>query len=177
MRQDVKKQPGRPDNNRSSAAGNRGRRRFASERERCFAWIAQGVSVKEAASRLGVARQTVSRWINEPPSEEYRLRITYLYRQQPCTMIYVNFFANRIKIVNRTGDILHRAFGVVEEPDWEQFEIFLRERCFPQTRANAKELLEALGIDNYDPLQIVEKTQGRMAEDSMWMKFTYYGIG
>jgi len=56
----------------------------------------------------------------------------------------------------------------------ESFEWFLKERCFPATRGNAEALLDTLQLTDYDPLQIVEKTKGRMAEDDMWLKFAYY---
>ena len=29
-------------------------------------------------------------------------------------------------------------------------------------------------LDSYDPLQIVEKTKGRTADDNLWIKFKYY---
>jgi len=70
--------------------------------------------------------------------------------------------------------MLRRAFGAIENPSWIDFENFLKERCFPATRGNAKELLKQLGITDYDPMQIVEKTRGRTAEDDMWLKFNYY---
>jgi len=31
-----------------------------------------------------------------------------------------------------------------------------------------------LQLTSYDPLQIVEKPKGRIAEDNMWLKFAYY---
>ena len=38
---------------------------------------------------------------------------------------------------------------------------------------NKKEILKALGIDHFDPLQIVEVTNGRMAEDNQYINFVY----
>jgi hypothetical protein len=63
---------------------------------------------------------------------------------------------------------------VIEAPTWEDFNYFLKERCFPETRGDAKLLLRQMRIGGYDPLQIVEKTAGRMAEDNLWLKFDYY---
>ena len=79
-------------------------------------------------------------------------------------MIDVVFLNRKNAIQNQTSDLIHRAFGVVENPTWEDFNIFLEDRCFPETRGNKKELLDELGLMEYDPLQIVEKTQGRMAD-------------
>ena len=32
-----------------------------------------------------------------------------------------------------------------------------------------KEYLEAIGVDRYEPLEIIRKTQGRMAGDDLWL--------
>lgn len=98
-----------------------------------------------------------------------------MYQNKPCTAIDVNFLQNKIRIQNYTKDILHRAFGVKESPTWEDFYVFLQDRCFPKTRGNVKTVLVGLGLQDYDPLQIVEKTNGRTAEDDLWLKFQYYG--
>ena len=84
-----------------------------------------------------------------------------------CTIIDVDFLNEKIKIKNRTDDILHRAFGVVEQPSWQQFEEFLADRCFPETRGNMKSVLRDLQLDSYDPLHIIEKTKGRTADDNL----------
>lgn len=48
--------------------------------------------------------------------------------------------------------------------------IFLKDRCVPQERDGLKYYLSDLGLDCYDPLAIIRKTEGRMAEDSCWIK-------
>lgn len=136
--------------------------------------IEGGMTVNEAAERFQTSRQVIGRYLNEKPEEGYTLRMTYMYQQHPCTIIDVDFLNQRVKVQNKTKDMLHRAFGVIEKPTWDDFEMFLKERCFPATRGNAKELLKELQLTSYDPLQIVEKTRGRTAEDDMWLKFNYY---
>ena len=37
-------------------------------------------------------------------------------------------------------------------------------------RAGIREYLEALGLVEYDPLEIIKRTQGRMAEDDQWIE-------
>ena len=101
------------------------------------------------------------------------MRLTYMFRRQPCTVIDVNFLDRKVVIQNKTDDILHRAFGVIKDPTWNDFENFLRDRCFPQTRGNCEELLQEMGLTDYDPLQIAEKTKGRLADDEMWLRFRY----
>lgn len=139
--------------------------------------LAQGCTVQQVAERFDASRSTVSRYLNPKPKKGCTLRITYMYGRRPCTVIDVDFLYQKVYIQNRTDDLLHRAFGVVEDPSWEDFQDFLESRCFPPTRGNVKAELRALGLTDYDPLQIVEKTHGRTAEDSLWLKFQYYPAG
>lgn len=136
--------------------------------------LENGMTMQEVAKRFNTSRQVIGKYLNEKPAEGYTLRMTYMYQQHPCTIIDVDFLNQRIMVQNKTNDMLHRAFGVVEHPTWDDFETFLKERCFPATRGNAKEILKQLQLTSYDPLQIVEKTRGRTAEDDMWLKFHYY---
>ena len=157
---------------------NAGRKRKFNEEEiqEIRRLLDDGITINEIAERYGTSRQIISKYIHaaDPPEEGYTLRITYMYRRNPCTIIDVDFLNKRIKIENRTKDLLHRAFGVIEKPTWDDFEYFLQERCFPETRGNAKAILKDLQLTDYDTLQILEKTQGRMAEDDLWLKFAYY---
>lgn len=135
------------------------------------------MTVNDVAERFKTSRQIIGKYLNEKPAGGYTLRITYMYHQHPCTVIDVDFLNQRVMIQNKTKDMLHRAFGIVEHPTWDDFELFLKDRCFPATRGDAKELLKELQLTSYDPLQIAEKTKGRTAEDDMWMKFHYYPTG
>ena len=132
-----------------------------------------GTSMQELAKNFGISRQTVERYLNTAAEDGCTMRLTYMFRRQPCTVIDVNFLDQQVVIQNKTDDILHRAFGVKENPTWNDFELFLQERCFPRTRGNCKELVQALDLTDYDPLQIVEKTKGRLADDEMWLNFRY----
>lgn len=151
------------------------KKKFCPDEVECMKKLrAEGMTVKAIAEKYGTSRQVIGRYLNEKPDANTTLRMTYMFRRQPCTTIDVDFLNERIQIQNHTDDILHRAFGVIESPTWSDFNLFLRERCFPETRGNAKQLLRSIGIDSYDPIQIVEKTKGRMAEDELWLKFSYY---
>ena len=120
-----------------------------------------GMTVNDIARRFGTSRQIIGKYLNAPRPEGYTMRMTYMFRRQPCTTIDVDFLRRKIRIQNKTDDILHRAFGSNTQPTWDDFECFLQERCFPKTRGHLKDELRALGLDSYDPLQIVEKTKLR----------------
>lgn len=102
-------------------------------------------------------------------NDNFTLRMNFMNRQDLCTVIDIDFKRERIKIENHTNKIPLRAFGVVENPSWEDFQIFLEDRCLPRTRAGLKEILRDMGVPFYDPLLIIEKTQGRIAGDNQWI--------
>lgn len=89
---------------------------------------------------------------------------------QVCTIIDVDYENEKVKITNFTDNLLFRAFGVNEHPTWKEFEEFLEDRCVPRTRHMLKGYLEDIGVDFYDPLAIIQKTQGRMAGDQQWIE-------
>lgn len=131
-----------------------------------------GKTTAEIAQTFNVSRQTISKYLNKPLNGNYVMRLDFMFRQKVCTEIYVNFADKKIKIVNRTNDIMKRAFGINENPDWNDFEQFLEERCFPKSRAFRKTILKKIGADGYDTLLILEKTDGRTAEDNQYIRFT-----
>ena len=156
-----------------------------------------GETVTTLAKELGVSRQTLSGYLNKKEEteraiyrtlqawaklnrkfrsvevSEYTMRMDYMCQDECCTVILVNFKDRKIAVQNETDDGLHRGFGVKVRATWEDFEEFLESRCFPRTREGLRMILKELGLDAYDPLAIVEKTQGRMAEDFQWLKITY----
>ena len=138
------------------------------------AMIEGGATLSAVAAQFGTSRQIIGKYLNAKPEAGYTLRMTYMYQQRPCTVIDVDFLNQKVKIQNKTRDMLHRAFGVIENPTWDDFEGFLKDRCFPATRGNVKDILKELQLTDYDPMQIVERTRGRTAEDDMWLKFAYY---
>jgi transcriptional regulator with XRE-family HTH domain len=136
-----------------------------------------GISINEIAERYGTSRQVIGRYLTAKRNNGCTMRMTYMYKQHPCTVIDLDFLNQKVYIQNKTNDILHRAFGIVETPTWDDLDEFLRERCFPESRGNRKQILRELGLTEYDPLQIVEKTKGRTADDDMWLKFRYFDRG
>ena len=104
------------------------------------------------------------------PEKEWPLRIWYMHGQDVCTLIDVNEQERKVKIRNYTDKIMFRAFGIVENPDYNQYQEFLASRFFPESREKMKLILKDLGVPFYDPIMIIEKTEGRMAEDAFWLR-------
>lgn len=157
---------------------------------------ALGMTQKQFAGFLNVSVPTIERWettdkpVHGPialltdilyrnpdlaesrkiPDKVYPVRLWYMYKDEVCTIIDVDMLNQRIKIKNFQRNILFRAFGSKTDPSWEDYEAFLESRCFPRERDKMKLILKELNLPFYDPLMIVEKTQGRMAEDDFWIK-------
>lgn len=155
-----------------------------------------GLTQKEFAQFVNVSVKTVERWeIQKTPirgeivtlcrlmredSEcvaRYRvpvqkepLRLRYGQGEDIYTIIDVSPQQRRVTVYNYTRDLMRRAFGKIESPTYEQYEAFLESRCFPKSRDKLKLMLEELDLPFYDPLMIVEKTEGRMADDDFWLK-------
>lgn len=153
-----------------------------------------GETVTALAKELGVSRQTVSSYLHRKDMDasfvyrsiaawkklnhafqgidlsEYTMRMDYMYKEEVCSVILINYRAQKITVINETDDLIHRAFGVRVRPGWKEFEEFLESRCFPRTRDRIRMVLEDMGLDFYDPLSIIERTEGRMAEDGQWIR-------
>lgn len=106
----------------------------------------------------------------EVPKPLYALRLWYMHEQNVCTIIDVDERNRKIQIKNYTDNLFFRAFGQEENPGFEAYEEFLESRCFPRSRDKMKLILKDLNLPFYDPFMIIEKTEGRMAEDHFWIK-------
>lgn len=146
---------------------------------------------KELAAFIGVSKSTIERLEagNQPitgpivllldllkknpelmavytlPEKKFPLRLLYKYKDELCTIIDVDERTKHVEIYNYTNNLLFRAFGKEDHPSFEDYQEFLNSRCFPESRDKLKLVLRDLGLPFYDPILIIEKTEGRMAED------------
>lgn len=155
-----------------------------------------GLTQKEFAMLINCSKITVERWetakgiITGPiclvlkmlekypeyvlsikvPNRNTPIRLWYMYHQSVCTIIDVDELNREVKITNYTDNLMFRAFGIEENPDYEMYQEFLESRCFPKSRDKMKLILKDLDLPFYDPFMIIEKTEGRMAEDDFWIR-------
>lgn len=52
-----------------------------------------------------------------------------------------------------------------------QFFKWLEDRCFPENRCGASELLEELGLEKYDPFRIVRLTNAKLFQDNFSVRW------
>ena len=133
----------------------------------------RGMKITAIAKKYHVTRQTIYSQIKRAhhfsDDPDIKMRMYFMNHDELCTTIDIDFKHEKILIQNYTEQIPLRAFGVVTQPTWADFEYFLEDRCFPRTRDHAKAILREMGIPFYDPLLIIEKTQGRMEGDHQWI--------
>lgn len=106
----------------------------------------------------------------EIPEKKLPLRMFYMHNQEICTLIDVDDINQKVIIKNYKKNIMYKAFGINENPTYKDYQEFLKERCFPETRDKLKLILEDLNLPFYDPFLIIKKTEGRMAEDNFWIR-------
>lgn len=157
-----------------------------------------GETITALAQAYGISRQTLHNYLKEKDegqrqiyrslkqwqklnrdfpgvdAADYMIRMDYMNGEECCSQLLVSFRKRQIVVENTTDVPFHRAFGMKAKPTWEDFEEFLEERCMPRTRDHLRLVLEDIGVDSYDPMAIIEKTQGRMAEDRQWLKISYF---
>ncbi len=104
------------------------------------------------------------------PEKTKKLRLWYMHNENVCTIIDVDEMKREVDIQNYTDHIMFRAFGVETHPDYDMYMEFLESRCFPKSRDKLKLVLRDLDLPFYDPFMIIEKTEGRMAEDDFWIR-------
>ena len=148
--------------------------------------------IRQCRKRLGLTQEDFARFANvskktvelinilrdRPQIEEEKkipkrrtsLRLSYMFRDELCTVIDVDEINRSVEIVNYSRHLLKRAFGKIEKPSYQQYEEFLESRCFPPTRDKMKLVLREYDIPFYDPMMIIERTEGRMAEDDFWIR-------
>jgi len=114
---------------------------------------------------------SIEKFLENKKSLGHRLmKIEFYDSEILCTQIIADFTDQTLSVENTTEHIVKTAFGKNEVPSWRDFQNFLEERCVPRSRSGIREYLETIGVEEYNPLEIIKKTSGRMAEDDQWIK-------
>ena len=123
-------------------------------------------------TEITVRRKQTMQEYKDTHNRNKLLQLQFFHGDSLCTTILADETAEKVLIENHTSDPLYTAFGVNNNPDWQDYQSFLEERCIPKSRAGLQEYLNAIGVDEYHPLEIIRKTKGKMAEDRSWLEVT-----
>lgn len=102
------------------------------------------------------------------------IKLEYFNSSELCTTIIADYTLKEIAFKNYSSNNLYLAFGKKKSCTWNEYQDFLESRCVPKSRDRIRNYLEALSLDSYEPIEIIKKTSGRMAEDNQWIKVTEY---
>ena len=99
-------------------------------------------------------------------------KLEYFNFNDLSTTIIADYSKNEIAVKNSCDNSLYLAFGKNESPSWEDYTAFLESRCISKNRDRLRDYLNTIGLDYYEPLEIIKITKGKMAEDNQWIKVT-----
>ena len=102
-------------------------------------------------------------------SSKLLLKLSFYDREHFCTTMLADVSEHMRQVQNHTERIIKTVFGNNLMPTWEDFVFFVEEGCIPHKRAGLRKHVETIGIDEYDPIEIIKKAEGRMAEDDQWI--------
>ena len=98
-----------------------------------------------------------------------RYEFTIMNRDIPIMHVVMDLESDYFLTERLTEDKKYQVFGFV--PNKAQMFKFLAMRCFDRTRPDTKQLLELMGLDSYNPYEIVKKSHGFTYDDQIWIKF------
>lgn len=88
------------------------------------------------------------------------------------TVIYADYSAKDVRIVNKLDNPAKTAFGENLSPTWSDYEKLLRSRCIDEYSPRLKDYLMSIGLKQYDPVAIIMKSKGRLMTDDKWLSIT-----
>lgn len=121
----------------------------------------------ECISLRRAAKDSYADFMDAARQHNHELLVLHFYDgDMLCTKICADRTAHTLAVENYTADVLRTAFGVTQHPTWADLQQFLESRCVPRQRDGIRSYLAELGLEQYDPLEIIRRTEGRMAEDN-----------
>lgn len=98
-----------------------------------------------------------------------KYEFTIMNWDTPIMHVILDLDSDYISTERLTEDKKYQVFGF--EPNKAQMFRFLEMRCFERTRPDTKQLLAGMGLDSYNPYEIVKKSHGFTYDDQIWIKF------
>ena len=88
-----------------------------------------------------------------------------------CSRVRANFTTQQVEAVDMPNiSILNTVFGE-NNPTIFALLDFFESRCWDETIGNNRQLLDVVGLQKYDALDIVKRTNGKMSDDNQWIKW------
>lgn len=98
------------------------------------------------------------------------LEFDYMYYDTVCEHVEIDLVNMNVRSTVYTDEIMLQVFG--KRPKTiENVYHFFQSRCFEETNYGLKDLLGLLGLQQYNPYDIVRITHGKMVNDQCWIRF------
>lgn len=94
----------------------------------------------------------------------------YLNKDRVVASVLADLQNNKVQVVRYTDSFLDNPLPRGNLNIFDLYD-FIEGRCFPRSRANAKEVLASLNLTEYNPYEIVKKTHGIQWDDFYWIRF------
>lgn len=96
-------------------------------------------------------------------------RISVYWKNELTAKVAIDGF--NVTIEKFTDDISKQFFYAFDHMDMIQLSELLESRCWERERVGIEDILAKLGIEEYDPIEIVKRTFGVSYNDFIWFKF------
>lgn len=123
--------------------------------------IADALDVKIDLKEKDLRPPYIQKWDN--------LSFTCYWKDEPVS--YVSVSGNKVRIKRFVDNPVKQIF-YSDIIDLYRLTEILRARCWQEERADINKILNKLGIEYYDPLEIVKKTHGISYNDFLWFQFS-----
>jgi hypothetical protein len=90
----------------------------------------------------------------------------WYFGTQHTSTITVNFTTKKVSVVHHSDVKPICAFSGKTNITFNSWEDMIAGRCIPSTQVGAMEKLAKIGITEYDPYKIIEKTHGALVHDA-----------
>lgn len=102
--------------------------------------------------------------------KENILEFEFLYKDMICSRVRANFTTGVVESKDYVDELILTVFGK-QEHNIDNLLLFFEERVFPSSRPDTYEMLEVMGLKEYNPLDICKKTHGKCLGDELWIRF------
>ncbi len=116
-------------------------------------------------------KETLNEFISAKQNMGHKLMMIKVFEKDTLrSAICADFTDKTVIHKDYTDNAIKTPFGNNTNPSFEDFEDYLKERCISENRAGLQEYLDVLNLDKFDPIEIIKKTKGIMAEDNFHLE-------
>lgn len=138
---------------------------------------------KEFAEKYNIPLRTIQKWErNGSTPPDYVIELVYKNMYLENTELFMECYWKNEKTATVRLDkqyayitryTNHPGKQIFYSDKISRFEFgeILEDRCWDKHRPDIDQILESLGIDEFNPYEICKRTHGKMMQDKIWFRF------